>query len=724
MRAGLSGPSSTITPGSTMPASVVSGEKPVVDSDVPRHGVTSYDELEQRLRDLLESDREQRCRFENSPAPIFVLDLSGSALDINSAASLLLGRGYGQIIGRKLTEFFAEDQRDKLAQAFEFLAAGLPLSTADFSICQNSVLVPVEILAKRIDGVKQSSVLLYMRDIRERKEAETSLQQAGKRYREMFEEAKAASDAKSEFLAHLSHEIRTPMNGIMGMTELALETPLTAEQREYLTCVENSADSLLTLVNQILDFSKIEARKLILDPIHFSLRDDLSTMLATFTASANAKGLELTCNIHPNVPDKLIGDAHRLRQIITNLVGNAIKFTGKGGVIVHVEADVQSDNSACLHFVVTDTGIGIPADKQELIFEAFSQADGSISREYGGTGLGLAISSRLVKMMGGTLWVESDLGSGSAFHFTVRFGIQQGEADKTAGIHSHEFRDVRVQIKALRTASQPDDLLRLNRQAKRPQNSNRPLGILLAEDDAVSRLLAVRMLEKQGHKVVVADNGMEAVAAYDQEKFDLIIMDAQMPVMNGFEATAAIREREIQSGNHTPILALTAHTMKTDRDRGLMCGMDYYVVKPVSMNELLAAIEKLTPETPQSESKDSNQAVASNPAIDREVILTRVDGDEELLAEIINLFLDDCPKVMAQIDNAIKLRNSELLERCAHRLRGSLDLFASVIGSRAAFELEKSARKNDLSHIDQAASILRNEIDRLLPALAALTREE
>jgi len=719
MRASVSDQSSDIAPSSTVPVRGVPGEKSSVNSDDPRHGGTSHHELEQRLLNLQERYSEQRCRFENSPAPIFVLKLSGDILETNSASQRLLGLRREQIVGHNLTEFFAEHQRDRLAQALEFLVAGTLLCTAEFSINQKSRLVPVEILAKRIEGVRQHSVLLYLRDIRALKEAEKSLRQAEKRYRELFKEARAASNAKSEFLASISHEIRTPMNGIIGMTELALETPLTAEQREYLTCVKTSSDSLLNLINQLLDFSKIEARKLDLDPVPFSLRNGLNAALASFAACAHAKGLSIACNVHPDVPDRLVGDVHRLQQIITNLVGNAIKFTDKGSVVVRVNMDALPDVAACLHIVVTDTGIGIAPDKHQIIFEAFSQADCSTSRKYGGTGLGLAISSRLVEMMGGTIWVESDLGSGSAFHFTVRFGIQQGEPHETVRGHPPAHSDV------VENAARQDDLLRQNSCVAKSQDPKRPLRILLSEDDDVSRLLVMRMLEKQGHKVVAACNGMEALAVYDQEELDLIIMDAEMPIVNGFEATAAIREREKQSGNHVPILALTAHAMKTDRDQCLICGMDDYVAKPVSIRELLAVLDRLMPEKPALEIQGTDHAAnASNPKIDKEAILTRVEGDEDLLVEIVKLFIDDCPRLMAQIHDAIKLKNGDLLERCTHRLRGSLDLFSSDSASRAAFELEKSGHEQNFGNIDRTVAILQKEIDRLLPALVALTREE
>jgi two-component system, sensor histidine kinase and response regulator len=576
--------------------------------------------------------------------------------------------------------------------------------------------VPQEIPAMNLDAshqdetIHRNKIAQCLPDLRESKRE--------KQYRKKFEKAQAVCNARSEFLAGISHEIRTEINGIMGMTELALETPLNEERQKYLTCIKSCSDSLLALFNQVLDFSKIEAEKLVLDPVDFKMRDWLNTAMAPFFAFATAKGLELICNIHPNVPDRLVGDKHRLLQVITNLVGNAIKFTEKGKITVCVNEGVLTDNSASIHFVITDTGIGIAPQKQKLIFEAYSQADASTQRKYGGTGLGLAIASRLVKMMEGTLWVESELGSGSAFHFTVRLGMQHDGRNGMANVHLPESS------KILRNMPQADNSFSKDPRAEQGVNLNRSLHILLVEDDAVNQLLVARTLEKYGHKVVVACDGMEALAAYSQEYFDLIIMDAQMPVMSGFDAAIAIREKEKQSGAHIPILALTAHSLKTDRDKGLECGMDDYVTKPVKMHELLRAIEGLAGETRILENTDLSPALgASNPKIDKDAILKRMAGDKALLLEIINMFLDDCPKLMAQIDNARKLGSAKLLERYAHRLRGSLDMLSSTAASQAALQLERSGRENDLSDVDHAILILQKEIAQLLPALAAMTAE-
>jgi len=798
---------------------------------------------------------------ENLPVQVLRKDLKGHFTFANESFCRLLGKKYDEIVGKTDYDFYPAELARKYRSDDERVAETGELfeDVEEYEKLGETRYVHVMKSAVRDAAGKIVGTQAVFWDVTARKWAETHLAQAK-------EAAEAANRAKSAFLANMSHEIRTPLNAILGMTELVLDTTLTAEQREYLTVVRESGESLFSLVNDILDFSKIEAGRLDLDRVPFGLHESLGDTLKSLAIRAHRKGLELGCCIRRGVPDVVIGDPTRLRQIVVNLVGNAIKFTDRGEVVLDVECQSRSEEEVVLHFAVSDTGIGIPDEKREAIFGAFVQGDSSPRRKFSGTGLGLAISSRLAELMGGSIWVESELGRGSTFHFTarlvlsrehpvealpaqagsihgtpilvvddnatnrqileellLRWGLQpvlaSGAAEGLAHLGQAKqagrplsvalidatmpetngftlVEQIRAQIDPalpcimmLTSGDRPGDISRCERlgvaayllkpikrselfdalvmamgisapeeeaaeaPAKGPQAA-RPLKILLAEDSLVNQKLVRALLERRGHSVVVASNGHEAVAAFMSQHFDLVLMDIQMPEMDGLEATAAIRVAERSWGTHTPIVAMTAHVLQGDRERCLEAGMDEYLPKPVRARRLYEMIESMSggsevaPPTDQASGLPSKAAegrpgragaraatafpspsdsgilmaistagLPESTVVDWRIALQSVSGDRELLLAVVESFLEETPRLMDNLRQAAARSDAAGVTQAAHTLKSSVNYFGMKTALELALRLEEIGRRGDLSGVNEPLNSLDGEVAQALAVL-------
>ncbi len=647
-----------------------------------------------------------------------VATLEGYFIRVNPQWTAVTGFTVDELRSRPYMEYVHPDDRPATLQAGARLAAGdAVVSFENRYQCKDGSYRWLVWMAAPYLG--QRLIYATARDVTDRRKAEDELrryasamvaaretqEENAERLRQLVAEldaarrkAENATLAKGEFLANMSHEIRTPMNAILGMTQLLAKSNLGDDQRDLVNAAGSAAESLLGLINDILDFSKIEARRLELESITFDLRETLADALRLVVQRAHEKGVVLASNVDPGVPAAIVGDPARLRQVLLNLTGNAIKFTDRGEVVVSVEVmdldrgERVEPGEVRLHFAVRDTGIGVPADKQWQIFGPFVQADGSTTRKYGGTGLGLTISAELVELMHGRIWIDSALGQGSTFHFSAVFGLgTPGAAAVAPGRESGAATPAAVQT-----------------------TPRRPLRILLAEDNVINQKVVVGMLASGGHQVTTVDNGRDAVAAVQSQTFDLVLMDIQMPLMGGLEATAAIRDSERAGDRRIPIIAMTAHAMTGDREQCLAAGMDGYLPKPLRITDLFGAIATATGQT-------ARPAVADQAAIldEQQLLAQDFGGDAVLLGEVIDAFLADAPDAMRELARAIEAGDAALLTQRAHKWKGTIGVFTTGPAFSAVLEVEMAARRADLG----AARAALARLERAVEALSARLRE-
>lgn len=689
---------------------------------------------------LKKSEMYQKAIVDNVVDGLITINPIGIVLSFNKAAERIFKYDAVEVIGQNIKMLMpAPYSRQHDGYLENYATSGLRkiigIGREVIGLCKDGSTFPMDLAVSKVDVADGTVYLGIVRDISELKKREKDLTTAK-------EASEVANQAKSEFLANMNREIRTPLNGVVSMIELALGTSLDEKQRRYLTVANQSSELLLNVINDILDFSKIEVKKLDLDPQLFSLRNIIEGTASTISVRAYDKGLELICSIAQELPDFVIGDNTRLQQVIINLLDNAIKFMEGGEILLKAElaGEQPSDDITMVHFSVQASGIGIDKDKQKKIFEAFSQSDASMTRHYGGTGLGLSISYQLVNLMGGEMWLDSELGKGSIFHFTVALeknkNVTPNKAKSLEGIKGSKVLIVdgnvinRIDGFLEKTVQQSGLLEKLESldsnteerieelKTKTTYTLSPNIQILLAEGNLVNQEVARGLLGKHGMTdITVVGNGLKAVEAYQQHKFDVILMDIRMPDMDGLQASIAIREIEKETGEYIPIVALIAQTMKEDIDECLSSGMDYYITKPIKSDELFSILTKIAPLEGSSKevaTEEQNKLKPKNAlAFNLEGALASVGGNMGILCRVIEVFLNTSEKLQEGVRMAVKAGDANALHNTAHTIKGSVSNFGAKKAVDVAFQLEQMGRNNSMLGCDTLLKELESAMSHL-----------